>query len=132
MWFAPLLVDATVALPVNTPIPCIVCKAETASTLSFDGTVKLAQPGRLDIFNGKSHQTMGFVVTRDFHGVESSDGTIKDAPLSRATPGLLARVTYRSVGGRSQVTRVLLLTINQCRELKAAEQLSDTPAGCPD
>jgi hypothetical protein len=132
MWFAPPVVNATVALPVSTPIPCVVCTAETASALTFDGTVELARPGHLDVFDGKTHRTMGFAVAREFRGVESSDGTIKDGPLSRATPGLLARVTYRTVGGTSQVTQILLLTINQCRELKAAEHLSDTPSGCPD
>jgi hypothetical protein len=132
MWFLPALIDATVAMPVNTPIPCLVCKAETASTLTFAGTVKLAQPGRLEIFNGKTHQTMRFAVPADFHGVESSDGKIKDAPVTSAQPGLLARVTYRSAGGHNAASRVLLLTINQCRALMAAERLSKTASECPD
>ena len=132
MWFVPVLVDETVAMPLNTPIPCLVCKAETGSMLTFAGTVQLAQPGRLEVFNGKTHQTMGFEVPAEFRGVESSDGTIEDAPVTRADPGLLARVTYRSAGGHHVVTHVLLLTINQCRALMAAERLSKTASECPD
>jgi hypothetical protein len=132
MWFVPVLVDDTVALPVNTPIPCLICKAETASTLTFSGTVKLAQSDRLEVFNGKSHQTMRFEVPAEFRGVESSDGKIKSAPVATAAPGLLARVTYRTAGELRTVTRVLLLTINQCRALMAAEHLSNTPSECPD
>ena len=41
-------------------------------------------------------------------------------------------MTYRADGGRNEVTRVLLLTINQCRSLEAAEKLSNTRADCPD
>jgi len=132
MWFVPVLVDDTVALPVNTPIPCLICKAETASTLTFSGTVKLAQSDRLEVFNGKSHQTMRFEVPAEFRGVESSDGKIKSAPVATAAPGLLARVTYRTAGELRTVTRVLLLTINQCRALVAAERLSNTSVDCPD
>ena len=132
MWFVPALVDATVPMPVNTPIPCLICKAETASTLTFAGTVKLAEAGTLEVFNGKTHQTMRFTVPAGFHGVESSDGTVKDAPVTSARPGLLARVTYRSAGGHNVAARVLLLTINQCRALMAAERLSKSPTDCPD
>jgi hypothetical protein len=132
MWFVPALVDDTVPLPVNTPIPCLICKAETASTLTFSGTVKLAQSNRLEVFDGKSHQTMRFNVPAEFRGVESSDGTVKGAPLASAAPGLLARVTYRTAGEARTVTRVLLLTINQCRALIAAEHLSKTASECPD
>jgi hypothetical protein len=123
---------ASVPLPPNTPIPCLICRSESAPTLTFSGTVQLAQADRLRVFNGKTHQTMGFIVPAEFHGVESSDGTIKAGPVSRAAPGLLARVTYRADGGRNEVTRVVLLTINQCRELMAAEHLNDTRNDCPD
>jgi hypothetical protein len=75
---------------------------------------------------------MGFIVPADFHGVASSDGKIKDAPLARIPLGLLAQVTYRTDGNRHVVTRILLLTIEQCRALMAAERLSDTPSECPD
>jgi hypothetical protein len=126
------VVAQNVALPPNTPIPCLVCKAETVQTLVFSGTVQLAQPGRIRVFNGKTHQTMGFIVPADFHGVESSDGKITGAAVSRIPPGLLARVTYRTVEDRPTVTRILLLTINQCRSLMAAERLSNTPSDCPD
>jgi hypothetical protein len=132
MWVVPALVDATVALPVNTPIPCLICKAETASTLTFSGTVQLAQSNRLDIFNGKTHQTMRFAVPPEFRGVDSSDGQIKGATVARAVPGLLARVTYRTAGEARTVTGVLLLTIEQCRALMAAEHISQTASVCPD
>ncbi len=121
-----------VPLPPNTPIPCLVCKAETAQTLVFSGTVQLAQPGRIRVFNGKTHQTMGFIVPADFHGVESSDGKINGAEVTRVPPGLLARVTYRTISGQQIAARILLLTINQCRALMAAERLSGAPADCPD
>jgi hypothetical protein len=121
-----------VPLPPNTPIPCLICRAESVPTLTFSGTVQLVLPGRLRVFNGKTHQTMAFIVPAEFRGVESSDGTIKAAPVSTAAPGLLAEITYRAYGGRNEVTRVVLLTINQCRELKAAEQLNATRSDCPD
>jgi hypothetical protein len=121
-----------VPLPPNTPIPCFVCTAQTAQTLVFSGTVQLAQPGRIRVFNGKTHQTMGFIVPADFRGVESSDGKIAGADVSRVPPGLLARITYWTLAGRPIVTRILLLTINQCRSLMAAERLSNTASGCPD
>jgi hypothetical protein len=42
-------------------------------------------------------------------------------------------VTYRTLADdRREVMRVLLLTINQCRALVAAERLSDRGADCPD
>lgn len=122
----------SVPLPSNTPIPCLICRPEGAPTLTFSGTVQLVLDGRLRVFNGKTHQTMGFIVPAEFHGVESSDGTIKGGTVASATPGLLARVTYRADGGRNEVTGVLLLTIDQCRELKAAEHLSATRSDCPD
>ena len=133
MWFIlAALAGANVPLPVDTPIPCLVCSSPANPAQTFAGTVQLAQPGRIRIFNGKSHQTMGFVVPAGFHAVQSSDGKIKDGPVTSATPGLLVRVTYRSVNGQNQVTGVLLLTINQCRSLEAAEKLSNTRADCPD
>lgn len=122
----------SVALPSNTPIPCLICKAESAPELTFSGTVQLAGPGRIRVFDGKTHRTMGFIVPAEFLGVDSSDGTIKDAAVSRATPGLLVEVTYRAAGGHNLAMRVLLLTIDQCRALKAAERLSDTRSECPD
>ncbi len=133
MWFiAAALLAASVPLPVDTPIPCLVCAPPANSEQTFAGTVQSSQPGRILIFNGKSHQTMGFLVPADFHAVQSSDGKIKDAPVTTASPGLLARVTYRSVEGDNQATLVLLLTINQCRALEAAEKLSRTRTYCPD
>lgn len=125
-------VTQNVPLPPNTPIPCLVCKMETAQTLVFSGTVQLTQPGRIRVFNGKTHQTMGFIVPADFRGVESSDGKIAGADVTRVPPGLLARITYRTVADQPTVTRILLLTINQCRALMAAERLSNSPSDCPD
>jgi hypothetical protein len=124
----------SVALPPDTPIPCLVCRSTTQQPeLVFSGTVQLAQPGRLRVFDGKTRQTMGFLVPAGFHGVESSDGRIKDAAVTRVPAGLLARVTYRTLANdRHEVTRVLLLTINQCRALVAAERLSATSVDCPD
>jgi hypothetical protein len=130
MWFVPVLLAQSVALPPNTPIPCLICKPDPA--LVFSGTVQLVAPGRLRVFNGKTHQTIGFIVPADFHGVTSSDGTIKNAPLTRVPVGLLARVTYRTVGDRPVATQILLLTILQCRALMAAERLNDTRSDCPD
>lgn len=126
------LIVATVPLPPETPIPCLVCAAVHPVELTFSGTVKNAQPGRLEVFDLKSHQTMSFPIPPGFHGVESSDGSIAGAPVTRAKPGLLAQVTYRATPGSTAVIKVVLLTINQCRELKAAEKLSNTPSDCPD
>ena len=126
------VVAQSVPLPPNTPIPCLVCTAETVQTLVFSGTVQLAEPGRIRVFNGKTRQTMGFIVPADFRGVESSDGKITGADITRIQPGLLARITYRTFGDRPTVTRILLLTINQCRSLMAAEHLSHAASGCPD
>ena len=133
MWFVAALLAQSVPLPPNTPIACFVCKAETSQALVFSGTVQLAERGRLRVFNGKSHQTMGFEVPADFlRRGEQSDGKIKNGGVAGVPPGLLARVTYRTDQDRRIVTRVLLLTINQCRALVAAERLSHTASDCPD
>jgi hypothetical protein len=132
VWSVPVLVDNTVAMPANTPIACLICKAAAASTLTFSGTVQLARNNRIEVFNDKTHQTMGFAVPADFRGVDSSDGTIKNAAVTRVEPGLLAQVTYRTSGDARTVTRVLLLTLNQCRALQAAEHISKTASDCPD
>jgi hypothetical protein len=133
MWIIAALLAGSVPLPPNTPIPCFICAtAPSATTQSFSGTVQLVGPELLRVFNGKTHQSMSFTVPADFHGVESSDGKIKGAPLTRVPPGLLARVTYRTASDRRTVTQILLLTIAQCRALMAAEHLSNTPVECPD
>jgi hypothetical protein len=125
-----LFLAAVLALPAESPIACQVCS--NTATLTFAGTVSLAQSGRLHVFNGKTHQTMGFSVPAGFAGVQSSDGVVKNATLARVRPGLLARVTYRTIAGERVPTEVLLLTINQCRSLQAAEKLSRAPVDCPD
>ena len=132
MWFITAALAQSVVLPPNTPIPCLVCKASLAETSVFSGTVQFAQPGLLRVFNAKTRQTIGFSVPENFRGVESSDGKIKDAPIARLPAGLLARVTYRTVDDRNIVTRVLVLTINQCRALMAAERLNNAAVECPD
>ena len=126
------LVDEMIPLPSETPIPCLICKAGSAPTATFAGTVQLVQFGAIRVFDGKTHETMGFIVPANFRGVESSDGKIEGAPLERVPPGLLTRVTYRMAGNRRVATRILLLTIDQCRALMAAERLSNAPAECPD
>jgi hypothetical protein len=131
MLFAPALLAAVLTMPPETPIACQVCKHE--ATLTFAGTVKRAEPGRLEVFNAKTRRSMGFAIPADFRGVSSSDGVIKDEPVTSARPGLLARVTYRPAGGHQIATSVLLLTINQCRALMAAEKLSHSAdTECPD
>jgi hypothetical protein len=131
MLFVPAAVAEVLMLPPETPIACQVCKHE--ETLMFAGMVRLAEGTRLGVFNDKTRQTIAFVVPADFRGVSSSDGVIKNAPLSRVRPGLLARVTYRTVGGDHVPSEVLLLTLNQCRALMAAARLSHAPiTECPD
>lgn len=98
MLFVPALLAAVLTMPPETPIACHVCTNEATQT--FVGTVKRADAGRLEVFNGKTHRTMGFALPADFHGVSSSDGVIKNAPAASARPGLLVRVTHRSAGGR--------------------------------
>jgi hypothetical protein len=130
----PATLDAVLSMPRETPIACQVCKHE--APLTFAGTVKRADSGRLEIFSGKTHQSMSFAVPDDFRGVQSSDGVIKNAELARVKPGLLSRVTYRTVGGHHVPSEILLLTIQQCRSLQAAEALSRsrpaTASPCPD
>jgi hypothetical protein len=131
MLFVPAAIAEVLMKPPETPIACQVCKHE--ETLTFAGTVQLAEGTRLGVFNGKTHQTIAFAVPADFRGVSSSDGVIKNAPLSRVREGLLARVTYRTVGGDHVPSEVLLLTLNQCRALMAAAKLSHAPiTQCPD
>jgi len=130
MLFVPVLWAEVLAMPPETPIACQVCKHEATQT--FAGTVRLAQDGRLAVFNPKTRESLGFAVPAGFRGVQSSDGQIKDAGLEHVRPGLLARVTYRTLSGRLVPSEVLLLTINQCRALMAAEKISDAKSGCPD
>jgi hypothetical protein len=132
LFVAALFVAEVLSMPPETPIACQVCAAATAQPAIFSGTVRLAEGDRLGIFNGKTHQTMIFTFPAGFHGVSSSDGVIKNARVASVKPGLLARVSYRTVGDRREPTAVLLLTINQCRELMAAEHISKAASGCPD
>ena len=131
MLFVPALLAAVLTMPPETPIACQVCKNDAA--LTFAGTVKRADPGRLEIFDGKTRETMAFAIPADFRGVSSSDGVIKNAAVTSARPGLLARVTYHIAGGHQVPSAVLLLTIEQCRALQAAAKISHAnDSACPD
>jgi hypothetical protein len=131
MLFVPAAIAEVLMMPPETPIACQVCKHDPA--LTFAGMVTNAEGGRLGVFDGKAHQTVAFTVPADFRGVSSSDGVIKNGPLSSARPGLLARVTYQAIGGKNVVSQVLLLTLNQCRALIAAAKLSgEKNVTCPD
>ncbi len=122
-----------VPIPAGTPIPCLICAATVAaSTTTFSGTVAGNAPDRLRVYNSTTLRSMEFAVPPNFHGVESGDGVIKSATLARATPGLLARVTYTSSMGTNLVSHVLLLTEAQCRSLVASERLTDSKTECPD
>jgi hypothetical protein len=127
----PMMADV-LAMPPETPIACQICKPAAASTGTFSGTVRLADGVRLGVFDGKTHQTMAFSVPAGFHGVRSSDGVIKDATLASVVPGLLARVTYQTVAGHHVPSEILLLTLEQCRALQAAERLTRARSDCPD
>jgi hypothetical protein len=120
-------------VPVDTPIPCLICQATiAASATTFSGTVALNDPNRLRVYNSTTLRSMEFIAPPNFHGVESGDGVVKNATLAKATPGLLARVTYTSSRGRNTLSKVLLLTVEQCRSLVASERLTNTKTECPD
>jgi hypothetical protein len=130
-----LFVSTSMVLPVpaGTPIPCLICQATVAaSATTFSGTVARNDPTRLRVYNSTTLRSMEFVVPPDFHGVDSGDGVVKGATVAHATPGLLARVTYTSSGGRNLISKVLLLTVEQCRSLVASERLTNTKTECPD
>jgi hypothetical protein len=130
--FVPPPVNEILPMPTFAPIPCVVCEAATALA-TFDGTLQLSQVGHLQVFDSSSHRTMAFEVPPKFRGVDSSDGVIKGGTLAVALPGLLARVTYRTVArGHNQLTHVLLLTRAQCAALQSAERINHTPIDCPD
>ena len=127
-----LFVSMVVPLPADSPIPCVICQATlAASATTFSGTVAQNGP-TLRVYNATTLRSMEFNVPSGFHGVESGDGVIKNATLARATPGLLALVTYTSVHGRNMASKVLLLTVAQCRSLTASERLTDSKTSCPD
>jgi hypothetical protein len=133
MWFVPAFFVAEVlSMPPESPIACQICRNENTPPAIFSGTVRLAGPNQLGIFDGKVHQTMTFSFPAGFRGVSSSDGVIKDAGIASVKSGLLARVSYRTVGDRREPITVLLLTIQQCRALQAAEHISKSKIDCPD
>jgi hypothetical protein len=127
--------SASMVLPIppSTPIPCLICRATAeADATTFSGTVSRADGVGLRVYNPTTRGSMEFVAPADFRGVDSGDGVIRNAPLARATPGLLARVTYTSRGGRNELSHVLLLTVAQCRSLVASARLDDVKTACPD
>ena len=133
MWFVPaLLVAEVLAMPPETPIACQVCKNVNEPLAIFSGTVRLAGENQLEVFDGKTHETKLFTFPAGFRGVNSSDGVIKNGGIGSVKPGLLARVSYRTVGDRMEPATVLLLTIQQCRALQAAEHISKSKIDCPD
>jgi hypothetical protein len=108
-------------LPIDTPIPCLICAATTAaSATTFSGTVSAASPGAFRVFDFTSRRIMTFTVPSDVHEAE------------RAAPGLFARVTYTSSRGTNTAIKVLLLTGSQCRAMLASRRESDPKIRCPD
>jgi hypothetical protein len=105
-----LFVSTLVPLPIDTPIPCLICTGTAAqSTATFSGTVAGSDASELIVYDFVSRRSMTFVVPSDFHGVSSDDGTITDATLTRTPPGAFARVTYSSAHGRNVAVAVVVL-----------------------
>jgi hypothetical protein len=127
-----LFVSMVIPVPVDTPIPCLICASTAAATTTtFSGTVSRVDPAGLQVFDFSSRRLMAFEVPAGFHAVTSGDGVIDNATLARATPGLFARVTYTSAHGRNTAIKVLLLTGEQCRSLAASEP-PNVKTTCPD
>ena len=128
-----LFISTVLPVPTDSPIPCLICQAAVAGdAATFSGTVAQNGPTVLRVYNSSTLRSMVFMVPAGFHGVDSGDGVVKSATLARATPGLLARITYTSVNGRNTASHVLLLTVAQCRSLVASERLTNSKTECPD
>jgi hypothetical protein len=128
-----LFVSMVIPVPVDTPIPCLICtKAAAQSTTTFSGTVSRVDPDGFQVFDFTSRRLISFDVPAGFHAVDSGDGVIAGGTLLRAKPGLFARVTYVSAHGRNTAIKVLLLTGAQCRSLIATEPPGTTTSVCPD
>jgi hypothetical protein len=105
-----LFVSTVLPLPIDTPIPCLICSGTIAqSAVVFSGTVSRIDAGGLSVYDFSSLRVISFVVPPDFRGVANADGTIAGATLARVKPGLFVRVTYTSAHGRNVAIRVLLL-----------------------
>jgi hypothetical protein len=105
-----LFVSMVLPLPMDTPIPCLICRETVAqSAVSFRGTVSRSDAAGLSVYDFSSLRVMSFIVPADFRGVSSADGTIADATLARVEPGLFVRVTYTSAHGRNVAIGVLVL-----------------------
>jgi hypothetical protein len=129
-----LFVSMVIPVPVDTPIPCLICTATAAAaTTTFSGTVSRIDATGLQVFDFTTRRLMAFEVPPGFNAVESADGAIATSSLAQAKPGLFARVTYTSAHGRNTAIKVLLLTGAQCRVLLASEAQTGAPATrCPD
>jgi hypothetical protein len=116
-----LFVSTVLPLPIDTPIPCLICRASAgAGAATFSGTISEITAGGLRVYDFTARRSMGFVVPS-----AAGDG------LARAVPGLFARVTYTSSRGRNTAIRVLLLTGEQCRAMLAREGATISTARCP-
>lgn len=129
-----LFVSMVIPVPVDTPIPCLICTATAAATTTtFSGTVSQVGPAGLRVFDFTTRRIMTFDVPPGFRAVQSADGAFTGSSLAQAKPGLFARVTYTSARGRNTAIKVLLLTGAQCRALLASEGQTGTPTTrCPD
>jgi hypothetical protein len=117
-----LFVSTVLPLPIDTPIPCLICRASaTTAAATFDGTVSQVTAGGLRVYDFTARRSMGFVVPPG-----------AAAGLARATPGLFARVTYTSARGRTTAIKVLLLTGDQCRAMLAREGATTPSVRCPE
>ncbi len=105
-----LFVSSVLPLPIDTPIPCLICRATVAqASATFSGAVSRSDASSLSVYDFTSLRVMSFTVPPDFRGVVNGDGTtVADGTLARVKPGLYVRVTYTSAHGRNVAVRVLL------------------------
>ena len=105
-----LFVSTVLPLPIDTPIPCLICTSTAAqSTSTFSGTVSKSDPAGLSVYDFTSRRLMAFTVPAGFHGVETPAGPVADGTLARLIPGQYTRVTYSSSHGHNVAIRVLVL-----------------------
>jgi hypothetical protein len=93
---APLLlfVSMLLPLPVDTPIPCVICAGTAAqSTATFSGTVSASSAASLSVYDFTSRRLMIFEVPPSLAG---------------APPGTYTRVTYSSSHGRNVAVAVVV------------------------
>jgi hypothetical protein len=132
-WFVLLFVSTVIPVPVDTPIPCLICTATAAATTTtFSGTIARVDAAGLRVFDFVTRRIMVFEVPAGFHAVQAGENAAADGTLAAAKPGLFARVTYTSARGRNTAVKVLLLTGAQCRTFIAAEPPGSAAVVCPD